>query len=219
MKDLFSLNGRIALVTGALLLSGLLCGLAGAYLSIAQGGGFVRDMTAGKGYLALAALIFGRWRPWPTLGACLLFALADAAQLRLQGVALSGIGEIPVQFVQMLPYALTVLLLADPFLVHRVGFQLSCAATLGIALLAQPIAARMPGPRSVRDAFAVSYETAAHRFTNLATHHLGIPVHFMRISRAGVCPTRRKRPKPISRASRKSRRITRCRCCRWESPR
>jgi len=96
----------------ALLLSGLLCGLAGAYLSIAQGGGFVRDMTAGKGYLALAALIFGRWRPWPTLAACLLFALTDAAQLRLQGLSLGGMGELPVQFVQMLPYGLTVLLLA-----------------------------------------------------------------------------------------------------------
>jgi ABC-type uncharacterized transport system permease subunit len=69
-------------------------------------------MTAGRGYLALAALIFGKWRPVPTLLACLLFALADAVQTRLQGVALPGVGVIPVQFIQALPYILTVLLLA-----------------------------------------------------------------------------------------------------------
>jgi simple sugar transport system permease protein len=96
----------------ALVISGLLTGMAGAYLSIAHGAGFVRDMTAGKGYLALAALIFGKWRPWPTLFACLLFAFTDALQVRLQGVPLPGIGVIPVQFIQMLPYVLTVLLLA-----------------------------------------------------------------------------------------------------------
>ena len=69
-------------------------------------------MTAGRGYLALAALIFGKWRPLPTLLACLLFALADAVQTRLQGVVLPVIGAIPVQFIQALPYILTVLLLA-----------------------------------------------------------------------------------------------------------
>lgn len=96
----------------ALMLNGVLCGLAGAYLSIAHGAGFLRDMTAGKGYLALAALIFGKWRPWPTLVACLLFAFADAAQARLQGVELPLIGVVPVQFIQMAPYVLTVALLA-----------------------------------------------------------------------------------------------------------
>jgi ABC-type uncharacterized transport system permease subunit len=96
----------------ALLVTGALTGLAGAYLSIGHGAGFVRDMTAGKGYLALAALIFGKWRPVPTLLACLLFAFTDAVQVRLQGVPLPGIGVIPVQFIQMLPYLLTVLLLA-----------------------------------------------------------------------------------------------------------
>ena len=60
----------------------------------------------------MAALIFGKWRPVPTLCACLLFALADALQLRLQGVRVPGIGVIPVQFVQALPYILTVVLLA-----------------------------------------------------------------------------------------------------------
>lgn len=96
----------------ALMICGVLTGLAGAYLSIAHGAGFVRDMTAGKGYLALAALIFGKWRPWPTLAACLLFAYADAAQARLQGAALPLIGAIPAPFIQMSPYVLTVLLLA-----------------------------------------------------------------------------------------------------------
>jgi len=96
----------------ASLISGVFCGIAGTYLSIAASAGFVRDMTAGKGYLALAALIFGKWRPYPTLAACLLFAFTDALAARLQGVALPGVGVVPVQFVQALPYVLTVLLLA-----------------------------------------------------------------------------------------------------------
>jgi len=96
----------------AVIICGLLCGVAGAYLSIAQSAGFVREMTAGKGFIALAALIFAKWRPWPVLGACLLFGLLDAIAIRLQGVALPGIGEVPVQFMQALPYVLTVILLA-----------------------------------------------------------------------------------------------------------
>ncbi len=96
----------------ALMTTGVLCGLAGAYLSLAAGAGFTRNMTAGRGYLALAALIFGRWRPVPTALACLLFAFADAAQTRLQGAALPLLGVVPVEFVSALPYALTVLLLA-----------------------------------------------------------------------------------------------------------
>jgi simple sugar transport system permease protein len=96
----------------AVLISGMLCGVAGTYLSTAASSGFVRDMTAGKGYLALAALIFGKWRPYPTLGACLLFAFTDALATRLQGVALPLVGVIPVQFILALPYVLTVLLLA-----------------------------------------------------------------------------------------------------------
>ena len=96
----------------ALMITGLLCGIAGAYLSIAQGAGFTRDMSAGKGFLALAALIFGKWRPVPVLLACLLFAFADAIQARLQGVDLPLIGEVPTQAIQALPYILTILLLA-----------------------------------------------------------------------------------------------------------
>ncbi|HYD98903.1 MAG TPA: ABC transporter permease [Alphaproteobacteria bacterium] len=96
----------------ALMINGMLVGIAGAYLSVAQGAGFVRDMSAGKGFLALAALIFGKWKPVPTLLACLLFAFTDVLQVRLQGVPLPGVGVIPVQFIQLLPYVLTVLLLA-----------------------------------------------------------------------------------------------------------
>jgi simple sugar transport system permease protein len=96
----------------ALMLGGVLCGLSGAYLSIAHNAAFIRDMSAGKGYLALAALIFGKWRPVPTMVACLIFAFADAVQVRLQGTPLPIVGVIPVQFIQALPYILTVLLLA-----------------------------------------------------------------------------------------------------------
>lgn len=96
----------------AVLIAGALCGLAGASLSTALGASFIRDMTAGKGYLALAAMIFGKWRPGLTVTACLLFAFTDALQARLQGVELPLVGEIPVQFIIMLPYAMTVVLLA-----------------------------------------------------------------------------------------------------------
>jgi simple sugar transport system permease protein len=96
----------------AVLLCGLLAGLAGAYLSIAQNAGFSRDMTAGQGFIALAAIIFGKWRPLPALGACLMFGLLDAVAIRLQGVRLPGIGEVPVQLIQALPYLLTIFLLA-----------------------------------------------------------------------------------------------------------
>ena len=96
----------------ALLLTGLLTGVGGAYLSIAHGAGWQQDMTAGKGFLALAALIFGKWRAWPAVAACLLFAFTDALQIRLQGVALPLVGVVPVQAIQALPYVLTVLLLA-----------------------------------------------------------------------------------------------------------
>ena len=96
----------------ALLGTGIACGVAGAYLSLAQSAGFINDMTAGKGYIALAALIFGKWRPVPAMLACLLFGLLEATAIRLQGVVLPGIGQVPVQLVQALPYVLTVVLLA-----------------------------------------------------------------------------------------------------------
>ncbi len=96
----------------ALTLNGMLCGLAGGYLVLAQNASFAPNMTAGRGFMALAALIFGNWRPLPALLACLLFGFLDAAAIRLQGVSLPGIGEVPVQAVQALPYLLTVILLA-----------------------------------------------------------------------------------------------------------
>lgn len=95
----------------ALVINGCLCGIAGAGLSMAEGSGFLRDMSAGRGYLALAALIFGKWRPGPVLLACLLFAFADAVQNDLQGRAILGV-ILPVELIQMLPYLVTVVLLA-----------------------------------------------------------------------------------------------------------
>jgi simple sugar transport system permease protein len=96
----------------AVLCAGILSGIAGAYLSTAHNAAFVRDMTAGQGYIALAAMIFGKWRPVPAMGACLLFGFLDALADRLQGVEVPVVGEIPVQFIQVLPYVLTVVLLA-----------------------------------------------------------------------------------------------------------
>lgn len=96
----------------ALTLNGVLCGLAGSYLVLAQNASFSQNMTAGRGFMALAALIFGRWHPVSALWACLLFGFLDAAAIRLQGVALPGLGEEPVQAIQALPYLLTVVLLA-----------------------------------------------------------------------------------------------------------
>lgn len=104
--------GVVAMRYRAVICSGVLVGMSGAYLSTAQGASFLQDMTAGKGYIALAAMVFGKWRPFPTLAACLLFGFLDAAATRLQGVVLPGIGEVPVQLVQALPYILTVILLA-----------------------------------------------------------------------------------------------------------
>ncbi|MBX2835623.1 MAG: ABC transporter permease [Gammaproteobacteria bacterium] len=91
---------------------GILCGIAGAYLSTAMNASFGREMTAGQGYIALAAMIFGKWRPVPALFACLMFGFLDAVAIRLQGIEIAGIGEVPVQFIQALPYILTVILLA-----------------------------------------------------------------------------------------------------------
>jgi len=90
----------------AVLLSGVFAGLGGAFLSIGYGTSFVRNMTAGRGFLALAALIFGRWTPVGAFLGCLLFGFFDAFQIRLQGV-----GTIPPQFVQMIPYVVTMLVL------------------------------------------------------------------------------------------------------------
>ncbi len=90
---------------------GLLCGIAGAYLATSLGAGFGRDMTAGKGFIALAALIFAKWRPIAALWACLLFGLLEAIAIRYQNIDL-GVIVLPVQFTQALPYILTIVILA-----------------------------------------------------------------------------------------------------------
>jgi simple sugar transport system permease protein len=96
----------------AVICGGILCGFAGSYLSIAQSSSFIRDMTAGKGFIALAALVFAKWRPVQAMGACLLFGLLDALTIRLQGTPIPGVGVLPVQLMQAVPYVLTVALLA-----------------------------------------------------------------------------------------------------------
>ncbi|MEW2913105.1 ABC transporter permease [Leisingera sp. JC11] len=101
----------VGLRYGAVLICGLLCGIAGAYLATALQAGFVKDMTAGRGFIALAALIFAKWRPWHAMGACLLFGLLQAIALRFQNIELGGI-TIPVQAMDALPYVLTVVILA-----------------------------------------------------------------------------------------------------------
>lgn len=95
------------------LLSGVLAGIGGAYLSIGQSSLFTRNMTSGRGFIALAALIFGKWRPVQTLLACLLFGFTEAVTIQMQGVVKLPSGEdIPIQFIQMVPYVLTIVVLA-----------------------------------------------------------------------------------------------------------
>jgi general nucleoside transport system permease protein len=95
----------------AVIIAGVLCGIAGAYLSTSLSASFVRDMTSGRGYLALTALIFANWRAWPSLYACLLFGFLQAIANFMQGAHVFGF-EIPVQFFNALPYIMTVILLA-----------------------------------------------------------------------------------------------------------
>jgi ABC-type uncharacterized transport system permease subunit len=97
---------------GGVIICGVLVGMAGAYLSIAQAAYFQPHMSAGKGFIALAALVFAKWRPMPALATCLLFGFLDALSIRLQGTILPVIGSVPVQAIQALPYILTVILLA-----------------------------------------------------------------------------------------------------------
>ena len=97
----------------AMLLCGVLTGIAGSYLAIAQNASFVKNMSAGQGYIALAAMIFGKWQPRNALLACLLFGFLDALAARMQGVVIPIIDRsVPVQLIQALPYILTVILLA-----------------------------------------------------------------------------------------------------------
>ena len=101
----------VGLRFAAVAICGVLCGIAGAYLATALQAGFVKEMTAGRGFIALAALIFAKWRPWHAMWACLLFGLLQAIALRFQNIDLGGI-VIPVQVMDALPYILTVVILA-----------------------------------------------------------------------------------------------------------
>ena len=89
------------------LISGALAALGGAYLSIGQNSLFTRNMTAGRGFIALAALIFGKWDPVGAFLACVLFGFAEAVAIRMQGTV-----NIPNQFIQLIPYVLTMVVLA-----------------------------------------------------------------------------------------------------------
>lgn len=95
----------------AVAICGILCGVAGAYLATGLQAGFIKDMTAGRGFIALAALIFAKWRPWYALYACLLFGLLQALAVRFQSIEVAGV-VIPVQFMEALPFILTVVILA-----------------------------------------------------------------------------------------------------------
>jgi general nucleoside transport system permease protein len=104
--DTAGINVRRMRYAGVLL-SGALAALGGAYLSIGQNSLFTRNMTAGRGFIALAALIFGKWHPVGALLACLFFGLAEAIAIRMQGTV-----NLPNQFIQLIPYVLTMVALA-----------------------------------------------------------------------------------------------------------
>ena len=95
----------------ALAITGILCGIAGTYLACGLSAGFVKEMTAGRGFIALAALIFAKWRPWPALGATFLFGLLEAIANRFPNLSLGPV-TVPSMFMNALPYILTVIILA-----------------------------------------------------------------------------------------------------------
>jgi simple sugar transport system permease protein len=96
----------------AMIIAGVLCSFSGAYLSIVQSGFFLRDMSAGAGYLALTALVFGNWRPLYTALGCMMFGFFSAVQIQIEGVDLPVVGRIPGSLIQMIPYVVTVIVLA-----------------------------------------------------------------------------------------------------------
>ncbi|MEM8803421.1 MAG: ABC transporter permease [Pseudomonadota bacterium] len=96
----------------AVAICGLLCGLGGVYLATGLQAGFVKDMSSGRGFIALAALIFAKWRPWYALFACLLFGFFQALSFRPDVVEAVLTFQVPGQFLDALPYILTVVILA-----------------------------------------------------------------------------------------------------------
>lgn len=95
-----------------MIVAGVLCSFSGAYLSIVQSGFFLRDMSAGAGYLALTAMVFGNWRPLYTFLGCLMFGFFAAVQIQIEGVDLPLVGRLPGSLIQMVPYVVTVIVLA-----------------------------------------------------------------------------------------------------------
>jgi simple sugar transport system permease protein len=93
----------------AVVLGGALMGLAGAFLVMAQFNAFTFGVVSGRGWVAIALVVFGRWDPWRSAGAALLFAFVDALQLRLQA---AGLGHIPYEAFLMLPFVLTIVAMA-----------------------------------------------------------------------------------------------------------
>lgn len=106
-----------------IVVSGMLAGIGGAFLSLDDTHTFADNMAGGRGYIALAALIFGRWNPLGAFGATLLFGLADAVQLRMQAFG----APIPYQFLLMVPYLVTIGVLAGV-----VGKKVRAPAAIGI---------------------------------------------------------------------------------------
>lgn len=98
----------------AVIISGILAAAGGAYLSTGQSSLFTKQMTAGRGFIALAALILAKWKPVPVLLACLFFGFTEAAVVQIQGASWAKINgeDIPVQFIEMIPYLLTIIVLA-----------------------------------------------------------------------------------------------------------
>jgi ABC-type uncharacterized transport system permease subunit len=96
----------------AVAMSGLLAGLGGATLSLCLSSSYSNNMVAGRGFMALAALILGKWKPAYAVVACLFFGVMEALQFRLQSVNLEGAAGIPSQLVVVIPYIATMLVLA-----------------------------------------------------------------------------------------------------------
>jgi general nucleoside transport system permease protein len=96
----------------AVVLSGALAAAGGAYLSTGQSSLFTRGMSAGRGFIALAALILAKWKPIPVLFACLFFGLTEAVTIPLESYRMSNGENIPAQFIQIIPYVLTIIVLA-----------------------------------------------------------------------------------------------------------
>jgi general nucleoside transport system permease protein len=95
----------------AILICGFLASLAGGCLSVGLSSSYTRNMTAGRGFLALAALILGKWQPLPVAFACLVFGAFDVLQMKLQGTEFAWWGPVPSQLVQIIPYVMTLVLL------------------------------------------------------------------------------------------------------------